>query len=368
MFYEPGRASDCSTPPPVRRHAESLPPASHLCSARPCSWRSRRPARGRHHTCPARSSSATAARTPRRPAPCPRTRVLHVKDVAGSERSLRKRPDVLSVTPNYIAHSSGWVPPDPGQLRRRGRLAEPAMELHAGHGRQRAGRLGAPRAGRPPGRQGRHGRGAGHRDRLCRPRSLPPLARSREEALRPRLGLRRQRPLSQRRQRPRHARRQHDRRGHRQHDRPHRPRLRRQADAGQGARPHRRGRLVADRQRHPLRRRPRREGHQPLVRVPVGDHAATTSRTSSTRSVTPARSARSSSAPPATPRPPPSPTRPARATSSPSAPPPSTAARPTTPTRAPTSTSSPPAAAPTPPWTTTPTATRKTPRAWTSSR
>jgi serine protease len=44
----------------------------------------------------------------------PRTRVLHVKDVARAERSLRSRPGVLSVTPNYIAHMSGWVPPDPG--------------------------------------------------------------------------------------------------------------------------------------------------------------------------------------------------------------------------------------------------------------
>src|SRR4051812_26498377 len=44
----------------------------------------------------------------------PRTRVLHVKDVAQAERALRKQPGVLSATANYLAHTSGWIPPDPG--------------------------------------------------------------------------------------------------------------------------------------------------------------------------------------------------------------------------------------------------------------
>ena len=132
-----------------------------------------------------------------------------------------------------------------------------------------------------------------------------------------------------------------------QRDRPHRPRLRREAHAGQGARPRRRGRLGADRRGHPLRRRPRRQGHQPLVRVPVGHHALADPEHPRRDPPRPAQGRRSSSAPPATPPPPPSPTRRAPATSSRSARPPSTAARPTTPTRAPTSTSSPPAAAPT---------------------
>src|SRR4051794_4417981 len=44
----------------------------------------------------------------------PRTRVLRVKDVAKAAQALRKRPDVLSATPNYVAHISGWIPPDPG--------------------------------------------------------------------------------------------------------------------------------------------------------------------------------------------------------------------------------------------------------------
>ena len=44
----------------------------------------------------------------------PRTRVLHVKNAAKAARALRKQPGVLSATPNYIAHISGWIPPDPG--------------------------------------------------------------------------------------------------------------------------------------------------------------------------------------------------------------------------------------------------------------
>jgi len=44
----------------------------------------------------------------------PRTRVLKVRDVAAAEQALRKRPGVLSVTRNYVAHISGWVPSDPG--------------------------------------------------------------------------------------------------------------------------------------------------------------------------------------------------------------------------------------------------------------
>src|SRR5436190_24171555 len=44
----------------------------------------------------------------------PRTKVVRVRDVASAERALRKRPGVLSVTRNYVAHISGWVPSDPG--------------------------------------------------------------------------------------------------------------------------------------------------------------------------------------------------------------------------------------------------------------
>lgn len=42
------------------------------------------------------------------------SRVVKVRDVAKASRALAKRDGVLSVTPNYIAHVSGWVPPDPG--------------------------------------------------------------------------------------------------------------------------------------------------------------------------------------------------------------------------------------------------------------
>ena len=48
----------------------------------------------------------------------PRTRVVKVapgSSVADTARALRARPGVLSATANYVAHTSGWVPPDPGR-------------------------------------------------------------------------------------------------------------------------------------------------------------------------------------------------------------------------------------------------------------
>ncbi len=48
----------------------------------------------------------------------PRTRVLKVgrdQSVAEVARRLRARPGVLSATANYVAHASAWVPPDPGK-------------------------------------------------------------------------------------------------------------------------------------------------------------------------------------------------------------------------------------------------------------
>jgi serine protease len=47
----------------------------------------------------------------------PRTRVVKVPEgrtVASYAAQLRKREGVLSATANYVAHVSGWVPPDPG--------------------------------------------------------------------------------------------------------------------------------------------------------------------------------------------------------------------------------------------------------------
>ena len=64
---------------------------------------------------------------------------------------LRERPGVLSATPNYIARAS-FLPDDPGQRRRGGRLAGAAVELRRPVRRQRAGRVGQRRARRPPGR------------------------------------------------------------------------------------------------------------------------------------------------------------------------------------------------------------------------
>lgn len=42
------------------------------------------------------------------------SRVVRVRDVAKASRAIARRAGVKSVTPNYIAHLSGWVPPDPG--------------------------------------------------------------------------------------------------------------------------------------------------------------------------------------------------------------------------------------------------------------
>ena len=45
------------------------------------------------------------------------SRVVRVRDVSRAVRTLSKRTGVLSVTPNYIARSTGWIPPDPGRGR-----------------------------------------------------------------------------------------------------------------------------------------------------------------------------------------------------------------------------------------------------------
>ena len=49
-----------------------------------------------------------------------RTRVVRVpadKSLASAMRALRKRPGVLSATPNMVAHASGYIPPDPGSAK-----------------------------------------------------------------------------------------------------------------------------------------------------------------------------------------------------------------------------------------------------------
>ena len=80
------------------------------------------------------------------------TRVVKVppgESVAATARRLQRRAGVLSATPNYIAHASGWVPPDPGNSGTPVGLAGAAVELPARDRRQRAGRVAAP--DRPPG-------------------------------------------------------------------------------------------------------------------------------------------------------------------------------------------------------------------------
>ena len=47
----------------------------------------------------------------------PVTRVVKTRageSVKAAARRLHRQPGVLSATPSYIAHASGWVPPDPG--------------------------------------------------------------------------------------------------------------------------------------------------------------------------------------------------------------------------------------------------------------
>lgn len=42
-------------------------------------------------------------------------RVVKVRDVGRAVRTLSRRSGVRSVTPNFIARSTGWIPPDPGR-------------------------------------------------------------------------------------------------------------------------------------------------------------------------------------------------------------------------------------------------------------
>ena len=183
----------------------------------------------------ARWSSATSRRRPHGPrAPRSARRAPGEPHVvapahAGAARSATARasrrrapscargPGVLSATPNYVAHISGWVPPDPGSPGSPRRLAAAAVELP---GRDRASTR--PTRGSTciaVGRPGGAGvdvavldTGVAYADR-GRFRALAGLL---AVPLRQGLGLRRRRPVPERRQRPRHARRGHDRRGHRQ--------------------------------------------------------------------------------------------------------------------------------------------------------
>ena len=108
----------------------------------------------------------------------PRTRVLQVpKSVAASTRArCASRPDVLSATANYVAHVSGWVPPDPGNAGVPAGWQQLQWNFLPETG------VNAPDAWqhlierRPARRRGRDGRGGGHRDRLRQPRALPALA------------------------------------------------------------------------------------------------------------------------------------------------------------------------------------------------
>jgi len=68
-----------------------------------------------------RSARAAAQRGTGTGAPhvfAPRTRLLQIRDgesVAETVAELRRRPGVLTATPNYLAHAAAFVPNDPGQ-------------------------------------------------------------------------------------------------------------------------------------------------------------------------------------------------------------------------------------------------------------
>ena len=146
------------------------------------------------------------------------------------------------------------------------------------------------RDGRPGG-QGVDGRRARHRRRLREPRPLPPLARLPAEPLRrpattssTTIAIPTTRTATARTSPGRSPRRPTTAIG------ADRARLRRETSCPCGCSTARRGRQRRDRPGHPLRRPPRRAGHQPLVRVRLGRRRRRDDRrTCSTRCATPAR-------------------------------------------------------------------------------
>ena len=202
MLYEPGRAA----PPTIR----PLPHAICMTLRSPCSpppsarprWRLPLP-RGR--ACRAadaraarRVAAAFAARPRRRPSTAAGELVVRYGGGAHASRRGRgaaharssrcatwrgRRAPAAQAARRAERHAATTSRTSRAGCRRTRatrtdarRLADAAVELPGRDGRQRAGRVGAPRAGRAPGRQGRHRRGAGHRRRLRRPRPLPQVA------------------------------------------------------------------------------------------------------------------------------------------------------------------------------------------------
>jgi serine protease len=162
----------------------------------------------------------------------PMTRVVKVprgQTVASYASKLRKRAGVLSATANYVAHVSGWVPPDPGNAGVPAGWAQLQWNFMPETG------VDAPDAWQHLLNAGRPG-GAGVVVAVVD----TGIAYS-NRGLRQGLRLRGRGQLSQRRQRPRDARRGHDRRGHGQQRRADGARVRGEADAGEGARSRRRG-------------------------------------------------------------------------------------------------------------------------------
>ena len=199
----------------------------------------------------------------------PRTRVVRTRPgqtVGARAAELRRRPGVLSATPNLIARAA-YIPNDPGRAGVPGGWQQLQWNFVGPFG------VNAPAAWDHTGEAGRLGgagvvvavldTGVAYADH----RRHGPLARPAREPLRGRPRLRRRRRQARRRERPRDARRLHDRRDDRQRRRRHRPGLRRADHAGAGARPLGRGRQRGDLEGDPVRGAQGRGHHQPVVRV-----------------------------------------------------------------------------------------------------
>src|SRR4051812_22466954 len=119
MLYEPGRT--CPAPPSVRQMPARSPRlllatllaaafAAAVPAAADASGPAYKPGEVVVRYARAHASHAGGAAEPA-------TRVVRLRrgeSVGAGVRRLRARPGVLSATPSYVAHASGWVPPDPG--------------------------------------------------------------------------------------------------------------------------------------------------------------------------------------------------------------------------------------------------------------
>ena len=255
MLYEPGRAIAASTARSRAPHAAPRPLLTAALLASALARRCGREAAPRYRDgeVGARATAAAGRRALRRRAT--RRSVERSAPGAGSSRPTSRRPRSGCRAPGRAERDAELrrAPLGLGAAATRARGAPAGWQqmqwnFLAETGRQRAARRGrtcrpsgAPAARASPSRCWTPGSRTRTADRFRRSPDFAPhrFIRGWDFVGRG--------PVPERRQRARHARREHDRREHRQRDRADRARLRRQADAGQGARPRRRGRLGADR-------------------------------------------------------------------------------------------------------------------------